>query len=398
MRPTLSLGISNDRVSTVLATRTRLLWYASRERDAGIALADTIAKLVADCPRRSFQSRAIVVALGHSTIRVKPVRGLPAQQDKSILASIVAESPERLFVGEEGELATSRVHVDGRSCAWVAAVRRSLLAEIDEACAACGFRLSHVIPAAVAFGRATEASALVWTDGGVRIEAEYEGGEVVSLRSRRYEGTIAPDFSVVEALRDAGSEGATIADAFGAGKVAHHHALAIRPQPDPAASLRWRRRVIPAAAACLTVCAVAAIMPMLVETIVAQQDRRFLAHVRTSVEAAQARYDSLSLITRELTQAASFVAQHPSSTLLLSEIARALPDSCAVQQLSIDSVGAAMLTAVGPRADAILEGLQHVPDISALRVTGPIEADKSTTNPEERVTASFTLDEGRSAR
>ncbi|HEX6808718.1 MAG TPA: hypothetical protein VF118_12070 [Gemmatimonadaceae bacterium] len=182
-----------------------------------------------------------------------------------------------------------------------------------------------------------------------------------------------------------------IADAFGATKVRRRHDLAIRPAPDPAVATLWRRRLMRATAACLTACGMTMAAPTIAEAIVSRHDAHMLTRVERAARVAQARYDSLSVVTAQLAQVASFVGEHQPTTVLLAELTRALPDSSAVQRITIDSVGGGQLTVVGPHADAILEGLQRVPDISGLRVVGPIESDKSGASPLERVTARFSL-------
>lgn len=390
MRPTIGIGVSSKRVSAVLATRTRILWHATAQREAGVALAETLGPLLAECPRPRFRSRSVSLALGPSLLRLKPVVGLPKSQDKRVLASIVSEGPEKFFLGETGLFVTSRVHLDMQSGAWAAAMSALALREIVDACSAYGYRVRSIVPTAIALGCASDETALEWNDGAVCMQAQYERSDLVALRCKRSDCEAAPSFTPVNALRDAGSDVA-IADAFGATKVRRRHDLAIRPAPDPAIATLWRRRFMRATAACLTACGITMAAPTIAEAIASRHDAHMLARVERAALVAQARYDSLSVVTAQLAQVASFVGERQQTTVLLAELARALPDSSALQRVIIDSLGGGQLTAVGPHADAVLEGLQRVPDISGLRVVGPIESDKSGASPLERVTARFSL-------
>jgi len=139
-------------------------------------------------------------------------------------------------------------------------------------------------------------------------------------------------------------------------------------------------------------------MPAVVQSIRSRHDQRDLARIASAARLAQSRYDSLTLITAQLGQVASFAGARPLSTVLLSEIARVLPESSAVQNITIDSVGTGLLTVVGPHSDAILDALQRVPDVSGVHVLGPIVSDKLSASSLDRVATQFTVLEGSTAR
>jgi hypothetical protein len=75
-------------------------------------------------------------------------------------------------------------------------------------------------------------------------------------------------------------------------------------------------------------------------------------------------------------------------TLLVNDLARALPTGGALVTLRVDSVGGT-LVALAPRAAILIERLEHVPGVTTPTFVGPVTREVAGASEVERVAIHF---------
>ena len=89
-----------------------------------------------------------------------------------------------------------------------------------------------------------------------------------------------------------------------------------------------------------------------------------------------------------LEEVAAFDRDRQPVTLLLEDLAHALPAGSALVTVRVDSAGGT-LVALAPRAAALLERLEHVPFVSTPTFVGPVTREAAANAEVERVAIRF---------
>ncbi|MGH7719207.1 MAG: hypothetical protein ACREON_10225 [Gemmatimonadaceae bacterium] len=232
-------------------------------------------------------------------------------------------------------------------------------------------------------------------------ELAMDRGELRSVR-RVVAGEAAGDGSpprVVTALQKSGPEAWRFADAYGAAVVSPREPLALQGGRGGAAVLqsppRWRVALASATLAAAIV--VAFISPGLAASRAEQRTRSELLQIATQRRAAALLEGELSRTTDALADLAAFDAARRSSTLLLAELARALPREGALVAFRSDS-GAGSVVALAPRAAAVLTAVEQISGAVGPEIVGPVTREVVKGKEYERVTIRFRLAKPRESR
>jgi hypothetical protein len=110
-----------------------------------------------------------------------------------------------------------------------------------------------------------------------------------------------------------------------------------------------------------------------------------LAPRRHAAEAAEA---DLARVSAALHEVAAFDRDRHVATLLVSDLARALPVGSALVTLRADSAGGT-LVALTPRAAILIERLEHVPGLASPTIVGPVTREVAAAAEVERVAIRF---------
>jgi hypothetical protein len=96
----------------------------------------------------------------------------------------------------------------------------------------------------------------------------------------------------------------------------------------------------------------------------------------------------LARVSGALGEVAAFGSGRRSMTLLLADLAQALPIGSALVSVSTDSAGGT-LVALAPRAALLIDKLEHVPAFGTLTIVGPVTREVAAAAEVERVTLRF---------
>jgi hypothetical protein len=149
-----------------------------------------------------------------------------------------------------------------------------------------------------------------------------------------------------------------------------------------------RRRVLIAAVAASVALAAAALAPGLAARRVAQAATAQLAALGPRDGEALRVSRNLGLVTAALGEVASFEGSARVSTLLLHDLANALPPGAALLAFHMDSAGGSIV-AIAPRAGAVVTPLDHLPWLASPEIVGPVTREQAGGREVERVTVRF---------
>ncbi len=391
LRPRLGLGIGRRRVSAVWLDGDTVRWAASRPRSDDEALARTLGALLAACPRSRLRPPIVNAAIGPHGAQLKLVCDLPAVAEPASLAAVVREHASRFFLKNGVPLLVSGARGVSPTSAWLAAFEEPLVRAIVDACDALGLTVHVVTPTAVALRFAMSAETIVWNDDGVYLAVTYAGGAVKSVRSASGTGASEALPAFAPTFRALTGRAAELMDAAGAARVSRAEPIALRGRTIRLTREPSRRRLL----LCLTVCAVAIVTALLspgiaswrVARAVRAHDMGLQARVRDTERDAR----DLASVTSALSAIASFTQARRSTTLLLAQLTRALPEGTALLAVQLDSAGAGNIVAVGPRAAAVVDAVERVPGIASPEIVGPVTRETAAGRALDRVTVRFHL-------
>lgn len=390
-RLTIGVGVGRDSVRAVALHGGRIVWTV--ERAGGTeAVGQTIESALAEAPIPRWPRPRAVVAVGPAYVQTKRLTGLPAIADSSRLGDVVRESPGRFFLKNGVPLATTcRPSSDGPP--WGAAIERPLLDGIANACRVRRVRLAEVVPTVVVLGvddGETSTKRVMWTDGDVRLELSFDGGELLkAVRVTTPADPRGADVSSAD-LNVLGPDGHRFADALAAARLRRGTVLSWGGPTDAAAARvpRWRlaaaaMAVLVAGTAWLTAAGVSA---QLAERDASQYLTR-LADARRDVTYAER---ELARVTGALNEVNAFDAPRYAITALLADITKALPDESAIVTLNLKR-DTGNLVALTPRAATVLASLDPIPGVEGVEIIGPVTREVLAGRTLERVTVRFHL-------
>ncbi|HXB23555.1 MAG TPA: PilN domain-containing protein [Gemmatimonadaceae bacterium] len=339
----IGLAIEPDRLRAVGVRGARVLWGMDAPVTEATTLGDALSVFCAKLPHRRFGRSRVIVALGATFAQTKRLAGLPPIADERVLAKTVSEHAARFFLRNGVPLVTTSVRRDAAGQPWAAALQKNIVDTIVSTCSASRFDLGGIVPAI---------------------------------------DVVKPDAS---ALAPLGHEAMEFATAYGAAVTQGALAWRARATSEETAP-RWRITTIAGA------CALALILALLATGLGARvAEHRAISHLASlanSTRAAQRAAHDNDLVTRALGEVATFDHGRRPITVLLSELAKTLPDSSALLAFHIDSTGGSVV-ALTPRAGALLTRLERVPELASPEITGPVTRETARGHDVDRVAVRF---------
>lgn len=386
-RRRLGLGIGRDRVSAVLIVGRAVRWAAHSPRHPETALADAIAALLTDCPRRSMLRLTATAAVGPTVSQLKCLTDVPPVPDAKAIVALVRENSGRFFLRNGVPLLISGAHVESPSRIWVAAVDGPVVAEVAAGCRRAGIRLRSVVPSAVSLRHAIRGKSITWLDGDVRLDIAFGDKSPFSVRRMPANGVCSETPPPVSALANLGHDALGSTDAIGAALTPRDEAISVR--VDEAPRVASPRRLTHAAIACFSACVLALASPGVIASLAARNDRAGEARIEASVRAARSDANELARTTAEMRSLADFADARRSMVLLLTEITRALPDSATLVALQVDSGGSGSVVALAPHAAAVVDAVERTPGLASPQILGPVTRESVGGRTMERVAVRF---------
>lgn len=396
MSTTVGIAVGAEQVRVVVARGGRVVAATEGQVAPDDSLADIVTDLLASTPLPRFPRPRVVAALGPSLAQTRRIAGLPPLDDPRLLAQLVREACGRFFLRNGVPLATTGVRVVEPGTVWAAALDERAVRAVEAGCRAARLQVDAFVPAVAVLGRALRDGEVHWPDGPAVAEVELAGGEMRSVRRLPAAHVAdAPAPEAVPALAGLGERGWRFADAYGAASLPAYEPLVLRGTGDGIELPAWRTAA--AASALFAALAFAAAGPGLramdqeeraMGRIDAVQERR---RVAAGTEAELAR------MTAALAETAAFDEGRYSPTLLLADLAAALPPGTALVAFRADTA-AGSVVALAPRAAEVVQPLEKVPGIVAPEIVGPVTREDAAGRPLERVTVRFGIDARRRAR
>lgn len=388
------IGITNGVVRAVAVRDGNVLWAAESSVD-GRTIEAAVDDLLTARRLRRWPRPTISAAVGPARAQLRRLSGLPPIIDASALTRLVSESTSRFFLRNGVPLVTTGVRRDrdGDSEGWGAAIEQPVIAALEAACRAHKLRLAAVLPTLAVIPHALHGDSLTWDDGEVCAHVTLSGGRLASVR-RTLPDAAAPASEhdaprvAVPQLAALGADGWRFADAYGAAVASVRDPLAYRPARAASAAPISTRRLVAAGIACAVALASAILAPTLTARYVAAQATGALAALARQRRAAEGAESDLVHVSRALDEVAAFDSDRHPATLLVNDLARALPTGGALVTLRVDSAGGT-LVALAPRAAALIERLEHVPGLATPTFVGPVTREVAASSEVERVAIRF---------
>ena len=307
----------------------------------------------------------------------------------------MSESASRFFLRNGVPLVTTGVRRDrdGDSEGWGAAIEQPVIAALEAACRTHRLRLAAVLPTLAVISHALHGDSLTWDDGEVCAHVTLSEGRLTSVRRTLLDAAapVAEHDGVPLAVLGAtalGADGWRFADAYGAAVTSVRDPLAYRPaRAANTAPIPTRRLVAAGIPACALALAAAILAPALTARYVAAQATGALAALARQRRAVEAAESDLVHVSRALDEVAAFDSDRHPATLLVNDLARALPVGGALVTLRVDSAGGT-LVALAPCAAILIERLEHVPGLTTPTFVGPVTREVANSEV-ERVAIHF---------
>ena len=373
MRARIGLALGHDTIRAVVVRGDRIVWAAEADREPGAPLAREIVELVREARLPRWPRPVLAAAVGPHASQVKLLEGLPPLGDGELLGAIVHQRPGAFFLQNGVPVRTTGVRVLGPGEAWGAAIDSTHVECVREAAAALRMKLAFVAPSAVVLPRVLEGERFAVADGPVAVEVTRSGDGFASVRrlpAPAAAGVGAPE--PVPALRAIDPAG-RFADAYGAAIAAPGHPLTLGPRGDVPWERRRRRWMVIPPVAVAAVGAVALLLSPLRADLAARRTEAELRRVQASRE-WRLTVDVLAQrerVTAELAEVEGFAASRPRQTALLAALARALPDSAAVERIDVRG-DEARVVIVAPRASAAIGALRAAPGLAEVALVGQV--------------------------
>jgi Tfp pilus assembly protein PilN len=387
VRARIGLAVGHDTLRAVLVHGGRITWAGEAPREPGTPSTDEIVALLAEAPLPRWPRATLSAAVGPHASQVKLLQGLPPLTDTAVLAAIIHERPTAYFLQNGTPVRTTGVRLAGEGVAWSAAIDAPYVQSVRDAAAALRLPLSFVAPSAVVLPRVLHGEQFVVRDGPVALEVTRERDGFSAVRRLPAAAADAEPPPPVSALLAIGEDGGRFADAYGAAVAAPGDPLTLGPRGDvPWEARRRRWRVIPPA-----VLAAAAALALLLSPLKPHREaRRAEAELRALQASDQWRLTTDVLAQRERVTAAlheleGFAASRPRQTRLLADLARALPDSAALERVDVEG-DEARLVIVSPRVSRAIAALRAAPGVAEAALVGQVAQTQSPGGPLQRAT------------
>lgn len=405
---TIGIGISLSEIRVVAAKGGGVvLWSAAAPRDREQDVTKVVEQLLSTRPLSVRRSARAACVIGSNEGQLRPLHGVPKLRSAADQCALIGENVDRFFVSGGAKLRVSTLHRSQNGEVWAAAVESEIVSSIAKACRSQGIRFVGVVPVAAALGRlladagraadgdvAAREAELEWTDEGTRLRMRFIGADAIRVQRTRVDAT-EPRRLTGAATRLPPAIDPALADAFAATLVRARDPFVIAEYDDDHHRERGTRRRtalwIGLAAACLIA---AALAPGALASRRASHDRTRLATLDQRRRQLRQVQSALAQATTEINTVSAFEASRRSATLLLAELAMALPDSTAIATFHSDSMGG-NLTVLAPRAAGALEAVTAVPALTRVQLFGSITRETTGGLELERATMRFVFVERR---
>lgn len=394
----IGLGLSRDAMRGVALRRDgSVVWHASTPRGREEPIVDVFARLLRDLPVPIARGAHVIAVVGPIEGQLRPLPGLPRVRATAELGALVTENADRFFLRETGRIRVSTPRTLACGEVWAAAVSETIVAELASACQVAGLRFDGLTPIAAALihlialphGADGEPQLVraTWVDDGVRLCVELRGREPVRLVRERVAAGEPRGFGSAHTLPI--ELPLEFADAYIATQVRASDAFIVSQYTDDHRAARRasiRTHAWSGLAAVLMV--VAMLAPGTIATRQAERGRARLATLGTRELALRRAEAALARATLHLNLVAGFETSRRSITLILGELALALPESTAVTTLHIDSLGG-NLSVVTPRAGLTLQAISSLPQLAHTQLTGSVTREVTSGIELEHATVRF---------
>lgn len=388
----LGLDVGQARIRAVITRGSRITWLGSTPVAPGEVIGDAIERLLPEAQRffGGRRSARVCAALGPSFVQTKPLAGIPKLPHQRLVAQLVRENATSFFLRARGPIALGRIDSRDDGSTWAAGFDGEALQQVRDSLRRAGMRFEQAVPVVSAIVSFAPNGSFVWSDGGSRVHVTAKGGAI--HRIRRLSSFAHSEFehpTLPDALATLGENGWPYVAAYAAARSSRGAAFAWRPEIDPRRSrLIKRARNTVAASMMIGVAMAALLAPGLRATRFVSLGSAELKQLRDVQQEAARTEADLRRISMLIDHIGRFRSARGGITLLLGELAEALPESTAMVSLRVDSLEGNFVTLSTHAADVVPQ-LLTIERIVAPRIVGSITTEVMNTARLERAAFRF---------
>ena len=370
MKRGFGIALRATSVHAVYVRRGRVVWRDAESFGERADLRAAVERVLERAPRKR-RDRA-VVALGPRWAQTKRVVGLSESAAPRAATDVIRANCAAFFLHPSPLLVADACRAaDG--AVWCAAFDKGVVDDVVHALEQHHLRASVVMPSVAALAR-HRAGEWSFVDGGDSLLITSERGHITSCRR---------DFAARTSVEVHDEAAAALAAAE-----RRRTPLCWRPSEKPRRAAR-RRGVLAAAAvfACSALVA-AAIAPGV-------RAERFAVRMERELDARRVVASKAAALRAEIARSADFAAkvaavrrQQGETTLLVADIADALPESTALTTLHVDSIEGS-LSVLGARAEELQAELEAASRVLSPRLVGSVARETGVSSGLERATVRF---------
>lgn len=380
MSTRIGLYIGMDRLACVVLTRNRVVWHSARERSVDLPLSADLDDMLGELRPGRLARPALFATLGPALAQVKQLRGLPPVESPRVLKQLIEGSPSRFFLAAETTPIVATPMKTGGGW-WAAVADAAAVSAIATLCARRSWRAGGTSPLAMVLKEAlapeVEAESITWRDGDADIKAHYAKRQLISIsRTRRVsDSALESHAELAPALMGLGNQAWQHAGAYAAARAGAAAPLQLHQRREDEANPRHVVRRGLTVAAVLVGLVVILAAPGTVAARVRAQNEHIMEGLKSSAAAvARDRY-ATQQVDGALRQVRAFAATRRLVTPLLSSLSTQLPESTAIINLRVDTLGGTVVT-LSPLGTAIVAAVGNTPDVDGLQLSAPITREQ----------------------
>jgi hypothetical protein len=395
----IGISVAPKHVHVVVVRGSRVVWRGSTPIAVRESLADAIAGLLSTMPPSAVEGRPprVLAAIGPSWVQLKAIAGLPPIDKPRLLSRLVHENVDSFFLRTATRLVVGEIEARSDGSAWAAAFDDAVLRDIGDGLARGGLRFGGAVPSASALATLGPTS-FVCTDGSTCVEVSSRDGIVDRLRPMLPRHGVAPGDPPPLHMADLamlGREAWPYAAAYAAARLRRSPSFVWRPPRDPRRA-RIASRIVKTVAIGVVVASFVAMLlaPGIRASAFTARSAGQLMEQRDLREEAARAYAELRRVTSQIESISRFQAERGDVTLLLGELAQALPESTALVSLRVDSLDG-IVVALAAHATSVTPRLSLLRRVASPRLIGAINTEAVGGVSLERATIRFRRVRGR---